>query len=81
MCRAFFFFKFHFFFVVVESTHLSVQQRRRDGGDDVAVFRVDVEHSGGWVVRRLPDDIVAKRGVIRARVVGVESPDCHHRGS
>lgn len=77
----FFFLWFHFFFFVFESTHFSVQQRRRDSSDDVAVFRVDVEHSGGRVGRRLPDDIVAKRGVIGAWVVSVKGPDRHHRGS
>lgn len=62
-----------------QMTHLSVQQHGGDGGDDVAPLGVDVEHVGGRVARRLPHDVVAQRGVVRGRVVGVERHHCHHR--
>lgn len=65
----------------VGSTHLPVKQFVGDDGDNVASFRVNVEHVGGRLVRRLPDDVVAQRGVVRAGVVRVQRRHGHHRGT
>lgn len=42
------------------AAYLSVQQCRRHHGDDVSLLWVDVEHVGGWLVRRLLADVVSQ---------------------
>lgn len=60
------------------STYLSIELVWRYNSDNVASFRVDVEHIGRRFIRLLSHDDVAQHSIVRIGIICIVSRHSHH---